>query len=551
MKNHKFQIPLSGIAGLIQNWKSDLTSGFLVFLIALPLCLGISMASGFPPVAGIFTAIIGGLVVTFLGGSQLTIKGPAAGLIIIAIGAVTELGQGDAMLGYKLTLAVVVAAGILQIIFGLVKSGVLADFFPSAAVHGMLAAIGIIIIAKQLFTMIGVKPEAKETLELFAELPHAFSQLNPEIALIGFISLLILFAFPYIKNKYLTMVPAPLLVILIAIPIGRYFDLEHEHTYLFLDGHEYSLGPKFLVTLPDNIISAITFPDFSKVFSMVSLKYIIMFALVGSLESLLSSKAIDGLDPYKRKSNMNKDLMGVGIGNTLAGFIGGLPMISEIVRSSANINNGAKTSWSNFFHGMFLLIFVAFFPMVIHQIPLAALAAMLVYTGFKLASPQSFYSTYKIGKEQLAIFLITIIFTLATDLLVGIGVGILTKFAIHLYNGLPLKYIFKPLFTVSENGDEFTVDVFHSAVFSNYIKLKKSLDALPREKTIRVDFTNANLVDHTVLENLHHYQHDYEHGGGVFILCGMDHLNKNSDHHLASRKSKKTKSYDKATTGVS
>jgi MFS superfamily sulfate permease-like transporter len=536
---HKFQIPLTGLAGLKQNWRADLTSGFLVFLIALPLCLGISMASGFPPVAGIFTAIIGGLVVTFLGGSQLTIKGPAAGLIIIALGAVTELGQGDPMLGYKLTLAVVVAAGIIQVIFGWVKSGVLADFFPSAAVHGMLAAIGIIIIAKQLFTMIGVKPEASETLELFAELPHAFKELNPEIALIGFISLLILFTFPLLKNKYLRMVPAPLLVILIAIPIGRYFDLEHEHSYLFLDGHEYTIGPKFLVTLPDNLLSAITFPDFSQVYSMVSIKYIIMFALVGSLESLLSSKAIDGLDPFKRKSNINKDLIGVGIGNTLAGFIGGLPMISEIVRSSANINNGGKTSWANFFHGGFLLIFVAFFPMLIHQIPLAALAAMLVYTGFKLASPKSFYSTYKIGKEQLAVFLITIVFTLATDLLIGIGVGILTKFIIHLVNGLPLKYIFKPLFTVSFNEEVYTVDVFHSAVFSNYIKLKKSLDALPREKSIRIDFTNANMVDHTVLENLHHYQHDYEHEGGQFLLCGMDHLEKNSDHHLSGRKLKK------------
>lgn len=544
---HKFQIPLTGIAGLKQNWRADLTSGFLVFLIALPLCLGISMASGFPPVAGIFTAIVGGLVVTFLGGSQLTIKGPAAGLIIIAFGAVTELGQGDAMLGYKLTLAVVVVAGILQVIFGWVKSGVLADFFPSAAVHGMLAAIGIIIIAKQLFTMIGVKPEASETLELFAELPNAFSELNPEIALIGVTSLLILFTFPLLKNKYLKMVPAPLLVILIAIPIGRYFDLEHEHSYLFLDGHEYIIGPKFLVTLPDNLLSAITFPDFSQVFSMVSIKYIIMFALVGSLESLLSSKAIDGLDPFKRKTNMNRDLIGVGIGNTLAGFIGGLPMISEIVRSSANINNGGKTSWSNFFHGGFLLIFVAFFPILIHQIPLAALAAMLVYTGFKLASPRSFYRTYKIGKEQLAVFLITIVFTLATDLLIGIGVGILTKFIIHLINGLPVKYIFKPLFTVSLNGEVYTVDVFNSAVFSNYIKLKKSLDALPREKNIRIDFTNANMVDHTVLENLHHYQHDYEHEGGKFQLCGMDHLKKNSDHHLSGRKLKTRKKHDKAT----
>ncbi|MCC5936146.1 MAG: SulP family inorganic anion transporter [Lunatimonas sp.] len=543
MQKSKIEVPQSGLAGLRQNWKADLTSGFLVFLIALPLCLGISMASGFPPVAGIFTAIIGGLMVTFLGGSQLTIKGPAAGLIIIALGAVNELGQGDAMLGYRLTLAIIVVAGVLQVIFGWVKSGVLADFFPSAAVHGMLAAIGIIIIAKQLFTMIGVKPEANETLELFAELPHAFKEINPDIAIIGGISLLIMFLFPLFQNKFLKMLPAPLIVILVAIPLGIYFDLEHEHKYLFLDGHEYTIGPKFLVTLPENLLSAITFPYFSQVFSMVSLKYIIMFALVGSLESLLSSKAIDGLDPYKRKSNMNKDLVGVGIGNTLAGMIGGLPMISEIVRSSANINNGGKTAWSNFFHGAFLLVFVAFFPLLIHQIPLAALAAMLVYTGFKLAAPKEFYHTYKVGSEQLVIFLVTIIFTLATDLLIGIAVGILTKIIIHMSNGLPLKYLFKPLFTVTTNQDEneYTVDVFHSAVFSNYIMLKKSLDALPRRKSIRIDFSNANLVDHTVLENLHHYQHDYEHEGGQFQLCGMSHLKKNSDHPLAGRKVKRIK----------
>ncbi|RZS95257.1 SulP family inorganic anion transporter [Cecembia calidifontis] len=536
MKQHKIEVPLTGLAGLRQNWKSDIVSGFLVFLIALPLSLGISMASGFPPVAGIFAAIIGGVIVTFLGGSQVTIKGPAAGLIVIALGAVTELGQGDAMLGYKLTLAVIVAAGILQVIFGWVKSGVLADFFPSAAVHGMLAAIGIIIFAKQLFTLIGVKPEASETLELFAELPHAFKEINPEIALIGIVSLLIMFLFPLFKNKYLKMLPAPLIVILVAIPMGLYFDLEHEHKYLFLDGHEYTIGPKFLVTLPENLFEAITFPDFSQVFSITSIKYIIMFALVGSLESLLSTKAAETLDPYKRKANMNKDLVGVGIGNIISGLIGGLAMISEIVRSSANINNGGKTAWSNFFHGLFLLIFVAFFPLLIHQIPLAALAAMLIYTGFKLASPKEFYNTYKIGKEQFLIFIVTVLVTLGTDLLLGIAAGILLKFVFHLINGLPLKHVFKPLFTVSVKEDEYVVDVFHSAVFSNYILLKKSLDALPRGKHLTLDFSNANLVDHTVMENLHHYQHDYEHEGGKFEMRGMDHMKKLSDHSFSARK---------------
>lgn len=541
MKTNQSIIPKTGFAGLKENFKSDILSGFLVFLIALPLCLGISMASGFPPVAGIFTAIIGGIVVSFFGGSNLTIKGPAAGLIVIALGAVQDLGNGDPLLGYKLALAAIVVAGILQIIFGLIKSGVLADFFPSAAVHGMLAAIGIIIAAKQIFTLVGVKPEAKETLHLLMEIPKGLANTNPEIAAIGIISLIILFGLPMIKNKYVKMIPAPLVVILVAIPLGRYFDLEHAHSYLFLDNHEYSLGPKFLVTLPDNLFSAITFPDFSQIFSGTSIKYIIMFALVGSLESLLSSKAIDTLDPYKRKSNMNRDLLGVGIGNTLAGFIGGLPMISEIVRSSANINNGAKTWWSNVFHGLFLLIFVVFFPMLIHQIPLAALAAMLIYTGFRLASPKEFYKTYLVGKEQLMIFLVTIFTTLATDLLVGIGVGIAVKLITHLINGLPVKYIFKPMFTVTKNEEEteFTVDVFHSAVFSNYIKLKKSLDLLPRGKKVTIDFSNSNLVDHTVMENLHQYKHDYESQGGEFMLTGFDNHRSLSTHELAARKRKK------------
>ncbi|NQW30209.1 MAG: SulP family inorganic anion transporter [Ignavibacteria bacterium] len=521
----------------MNSWKTDALSGFLVFLIALPLCLGISAASGFPPVAGILTAIVGGLVVSFFTGSELTIKGPAAGLIVIALGAVQELGHGDAMLGYKLTLAVIVVAGIVQIGFGIIKSGVLGDFFPTSAVHGMLAAIGIIIITKQAHVLLGVKPVSKELFGQIAEIPHSFSVMNPEIAIIGILSLVILFGLPLFKNKYVKMVPGPMVVLLIAVPLGMYFDLGHEHTYLFLDHHQYALGPKFLVTLPAQLSSAITFPDFSQLFSATSIKYIVMFALVGSIESLLSAKAVDSLDKFKRKSNLNKDMVAVGIGNTISGLIGGLPMISEIVRSSANANNGARTRWANFFHGGFLLLFVALVPDLIHQIPLAALAAMLVYTGFRLASPLEFIKTYRIGKEQLLIFLITVVTTLATDLLIGVGAGIVTKMVLHLFNGVPVRWFFTPFLTIQKNADgAYEVDVKHSAIFANFIGLKKRLESLESSHTVILNFSNTKLVDHTVMHNIEVLQMDFARKGRTLTVIGLENHVASSDHPTSARK---------------
>ena len=257
------EIPSTGFEGLKKNWKADIISGFLVFLIALPLCLGIAMASKFPPIAGIMTAVVGGLVVTFMQGSFVTIKGPAAGLIVIVLGAVEELGGGDDYLGYKLALAVIVVAGVFQIFFGLLRTGVLGDFFPSSAVHGMLAAIGIIIAAKQIHTVLGVKPTAKEPLELIAEIPNSIMHMNPEIAFIGIFSIVLLFTLPLIKNRLVKMIPGQMLVLVIAIPLGQYFMLEQSHHYMFLNS-DFSVGPNYLVPLPTEIkeILAFPFPDF-------------------------------------------------------------------------------------------------------------------------------------------------------------------------------------------------------------------------------------------------------------------------------------------------
>jgi MFS superfamily sulfate permease-like transporter len=527
-----------GFASLKANWKSDLISGFLVFLIALPLCLGIAMASGFPPIGGIITAIIGGLVVSPIMGSRLTIKGPAAGLIAISIAAVMELGQGDALAGYKYVLAIVVVTGAIQVVFGLIKLGKYVDFFPSSAVHGMLAAIGIIIIVKQFPSMIGSTAHSAHPFELMAEIPSLILHMNPEIALIGGLSLGILFGLPLVKHRWVRKIPAPMLVLLVAIPLGRFFDLEHQHQYLFLD-HQYFIGPAFLVTLPARITDGITFPDFGMLLSLTSLKYLVMFVLVGSLESLLTVKAIDELDPNHGKSDPNKDIFAVGIGNTIAGFLGGLPMIAEVVRSGANLGNGAKTQWSNFFHGLFLLVFVAFLPNLIHQIPLAALAAMLVYTGFRLASPRVFRSTLKIGKDQLAIFLTTIVVTLAEDLLMGIFAGILLKIILHVSSGVPLKHLFKSNFDVERNIDGIFVRAKSAAVFSNFLGFKKMIDTLPKNECISFDFSEATLIDHTFMEQLAHFKHDCERAGGTVVVLGVEGLDPTSSHALASRKAPK------------
>ncbi len=509
------EVPRGTLGNLGHYARHDVLAGFLVFLIALPLCLGISLASGYPAIAGVFTAIIGGLLTPWISNSELTIKGPAAGLIVIALGAINEFAKiyGPER-AYQLALGVGVAAGVLQILFALTRSGILGEFFPITVVHGMLAAIGVIIMSKQVHIALGVTDVKGEPLQMLAAIPRSLTvaRLNPEIALIGVVSLLILFLLPLVRNRYVRMIPAPMLVVLVAIPLGIYFDVSHEHTYSF-GGHEYPLGEKYLVTVPNNLFAAIAFPDFAALATPAGWKWVVYFALIGSLESLLSAKAIDLIDPWKRKANMNRDMLAIGLGNTVSASLGGLPMISEIVRSKANVDNGARTRFANLFHGVFLLGFVALVPGQIHRIPHAALAAMLVKTGFRLASPREFISVTRIGKEQLIIFLATLIGVLATDLLVGVAIGIAVKLAIHLLNGMPLRSLFKPFLDIEPRDDKTCVIRTHgSAVFSNWIPFKHQIEyvGLQQRNNLVIDFSETTLVDHSVMEKLHELQKDFE-----------------------------------------
>ena len=533
-------IPQGTLADLKRNWKADMVSGFLVFLIALPLCLAISLACGYPAIAGVFTAIIGGILSAFISNSELTIKGPAAGLIVIALGCVTEFGYTAGVdpaadyQAYRLALGVGVAAGAVQILFGLFRSGILGEFFPTAAVHGLLASIGIIVISSQLPIVLGVESTGGP-IEKLLSIPSYFMAMNPVIALIGGISLAIMFGFPFIKNPMLKMIPAPMMVLLVAVPLGMYFDIGTEQIVAFA-GQDAALGPHYLVDVPDNMFTALTFPDFSGVLTSTGITYIVMFSLIGSVESLLSAKAVDQIDPWRRKTNMDKDLLAVGIGNTAAAFVGGLPMISEIVRSKANIDNGARTRFANMFHGLFLLAFVALVPALIDRIPLTALAAMLVFTGFRLASPKEFVHMYQIGREQFIVFVSTVIGVLATDLLVGIGIGIMVKAIIHVINGAPVSSLFKPSMKVENEGDDSaTIKVDNSAIFSTWIALKNRIGR-PGTKKVIVDLSGTKLVDHTVMANLEALEREFAESDRELSVTGLDGHSQLSEHPLAARK---------------
>lgn len=531
--------PRGTIDGFRAYWKSDLLSGFLVFLIALPLCLGIALACGYPAISGVFTAIIGGVLTTFFSNSELTIKGPAAGLIVIAIGCVTDFGftagrdPAADFHAYQLALGVGVAAGAIQILFGLFRAGILGEFFPTAAVHGLLASIGVIIMAKQFPITLGLGSEGTP-LELIAKIPSFIVNMNPAVALIGGVSLIVMFGFPLIKNPRLKVVPAPMVVLLITVPLGIYFELGREHAYSF-GGSEYALGPAFLVNVPQNMFSALAFPDFSGVATSIGIKYIVLFSLIGSLESLLSAKAVDTIDPWRRKTNYDGDLLAIGVGNTVAAFVGGLPMISEIVRSRANIDNGARTRFANMYHGCFLLVSVALIPGLINQIPLAALGAMLVFTGFRLASPNEFIHMYKVGREQLIIFVATIVGVLATDLLMGIAIGIAVKAVIHLVNGAPAISLLRSSIDVESAGTGgVTVRVRRSAVFSTWITLKKRLESLRDRSPVVLDLSETVLVDHTVMENLREMEKEFQERGASLVIDGLDRHRKLSDYPTAA-----------------
>ena len=534
--------PESGASNKLETLLKDALAGFLVFLIAMPLCLAIANASGYPPICGIWTAVMGGIVCSFITDSQLTIKGPAAGLIVIVAGSVTGFAEhygldlkdkDQAIEAFRLSLGVGVVSGVIQVFFGLFRFGKIIEFFPMAAVHGMLASIGLIIISKQAYPMLGIKPAPNvEPLHLLAQLPGKFSETQQPVAIVGLTSLAILFTFFFLPIKALKKIPSQLVVLLVAVPMTL---------FLPVVAGPYQGGSieKAFINVPNvlaNPASAFFMPNFEGLATAVGIQYLVLFCLIGSLESMLSAKAVDLLDPLKRKSNMDRDLMAVGAANTVVAMFGGLPMISEIVRSSANINNGAQTRAANRFHGIFLLAFVLLLPWLINMIPMAALAAMLVFTGYRLASPNEFIKTWKTGPQQLVVFVGTIIVTLATDLLIGILSGVAIKFFLNLWNGMPLSSIFTASVIVEiDDSGTYRVNVKNAAAFSNWIHIRSIIVREGLTSKVVVDFSETCFVSHSVMEKIHELEEDFHRAGGSLRVEGLAGHKSETSHPTASR----------------
>lgn len=501
--------------------KEDFSSGFSVALIALPLSIGIALASGGPASSGLIAAIIGGLFGSWLGGGNVTINGPAAGMIVIVLDAVNELGGGPA--GFRGMLGATVVAGMIQVLFGLLKLGRKGLAFPASVIHGMMAAIGLIIIAKQIHPVIGHTPIAKNPLLLFLEIPTALQDFLPNVFAIGVICLLFLLFWNNLQAAWTKRIPGPLLVVILGAYLVKPFRLE----------------PRSLLQVPADMSTWIIFPDFSQAGTLLFWKSVIAICLVASLESVLSAAAVDKIDPLRRRSDLDRDLLSKGICNIVSAAIGGLPMIAEIVRSSANISFGAKTWKSNFFHGLLILVAVLTIPYALNLIPIPALAAILVVIGFRLGNPMNIVHAKEIGWDNLVGFVTTMAVTLCVDLLLGIFLGVVAQLLAELYMGLDFRHAVKAVFDEDHMDEGVSYRFKSSLTFSNFLMVKENIAAcLIERKNVNLDFKDAHYIDHSVLEQLEDLQRTFE-GQGLKLAIMYADNHETVGHHVLSARQKR------------
>ena len=480
------------------NLKSDVPASIVVFLVALPLCLGIALASGAPLFSGIISGIVGGIIVAILSGSPLGVSGPAAGLAVIVLTAIQDLGAFDAFL------LAVVFAGVIQIMLGIAKAGIIGYYFPSSVIKGMLSGIGIIIILKQIPHAFGYDavPEGYEAFQqvdgqnTFSELVNMLNFVSPGAIVIAVLSLaiLIMWETSFMKRLSFTkLVQGPLVVVTVGVVLN----------IVFSGMPEFALSTSQVVNIPvaasfSDFLGQFTFPDFSQISNPDI--YIIgaTMAVVASLETLLCVEATDKLDPQKRVTPTNRELIAQGVGNMASGMIGGLPVTQVIVRSSANIQSGGKTKVSAIIHGVFLLITAFSIPAILNLIPLASLAAILFMVGYKLAKPAIFKEVYRKGLDQFIPFMVTILGIIFTDLLVCIMMVMVVAIMNLLWNNFKTPYHFDP-----DNYDKskpIRIDLAEEVSFLNKASILHTLDQMPENTHVVIDATKTKYIHPDIIE---------------------------------------------------
>ncbi|MBK8849631.1 MAG: SulP family inorganic anion transporter [Saprospiraceae bacterium] len=488
---------------LQQKLKADLPASLVVFLVALPLCLGIAMASGAPLFAGIISGVIGGLVVGSLSGSNVSVSGPAAGLTAIVLTAISTLGS------YEVFLSAVVLAGLMQLVLGLIKAGSVADYFPNSVVEGMLAGIGVIIFLKQLPHAVGYDRDSEGDMAFeekggsntFSSLLDMFDYMHPTAVILSTISILLLITWEKVPAlKKLKLLPGALAVVATGIVLQEVF------TGM---GGSWVLQSEHLVTLPvvDSVSALggiITMPDFSALMNEKVWVVAATIAIVASLETLLCIEAGDKMDHQKRYSDPNRELLAQGVGNSLSGLIGGLPMTSVVVRTTANITSGAQSRMSAILHGFFLLVCVLTIPRLLNKIPLASLAAILLMIGYKLANPSKLWHFYSQGKYQFFPFVITLLAVVFTDLLTGVCIGLGLSILFILRGNMKNAYSFSS--ESYKDGDRIYIELAQEVSFLNKAAIKRTLAELPEGSSVVIDASATQYIAHDILEQIKEFR---------------------------------------------
>jgi len=543
--------PQSGFAGLA-HWKHDALAGFQVALLWLPFSLGVALASGAPAVAGLISAIIAGLLYPFMGGSHVTVSGPAAALAPMLLWGMLTLGQGDLAVGYPLVLVAVVFTGILQLLLAALKAGRYASLLPVTVVEAMLAAIGIMIIIRQLPPLLGVTPvPSKTVLEGLLNLPGQLAGAQWGPALIGLLGLAVMFAFRRLQRGFWRWIPAAIVVSGMGAVLG----------------YVMGLGEAFRIQIPDRLIDGLAFPAFAQLLAspdlwLSMLVVVLAFTMIDGVESVASVKAVDKIDPWRRKSDANRTLRAMGICNLTSGAMGGLTIIPNAVPSRANIDAGARTLWSNLYSGLFLLLFSVVLTDVLRLIPLASIAAVLIYIGWRLCEPAIFRHMAAIGRDRLLVFVLTVVAILLTDLLVGMLIGVLVEWLLLAYLRLPpMRWLIMGRLSGRElltQSLQATQDMFRNPVIKhrsveedgvmvhtitlksllgfNTLQLEQRMAALPAGDRLVLHFTeSAKLLDHSAMDFLHHLQEEAIGEGRSIEIRGLDRVPPFASHPLASR----------------